>query len=743
MSVFSHYAGIRTSAPVTGQSPIEEFYAKWMVAAAVFFVVLEIAYLVVAGLPPLGKPWVDGTNFVYGRDFLNTWMGGRSTFSGGPAALFDVRVYNDALRQMLGTAYQEHYWSYPPHLMLFIWPLGLMPYLPAYVAWCVVGIALYLFACSAAIPRRHMLFLAVAPGVAVCIFFGQNGFYTAALLIGGLLNLDRRPVLAGVLFGILTVKPQLGMLLPVILLLERRWLTIAAAVATTAVLVAATSMLFGLSIWFEFWQKIVPQQQWLTENGGGLLFAMVSSVFYGARLVHLPLAAAWAIQYATAALALAAVVWTYWQRRDPALSLALFVTATFLFTPYILNYDMVVFGFVVALLRERADNTMRDHWLLIAVWTLPVTMMFAGAIGVPLAPIVLIAFACWLLWRLAQGDGSEVRTLPEATVDALVATDDYSRTFATLRGKLISDNGERYVDFVRGLKSRYAIVYRDIAVGYVLLAVSFGLTVIAPAWGVPKLIAALLGACLVGYWVAYLQLFLHEGAHYNLAGTKDRSDRICDFAISWLIGTTIKVYRPVHFQHHRQLGTTSDTEFTYFFPLNLLFVVKAVFGIRAIEVLLFRRANTERTAAVAAKDKGDVLWLLAGVTVHAAIVAISVCLGWWWAALAWLLGMAMAFPFFGSLRQLLEHRDDAAPSTIDFQKQNHGAYTRLFGDDVFSATFGGAGFNRHLLHHWEPQVSYTNLPELEAFLQGTEIKRVMDLRRTTYFETFRRLWLNG
>jgi fatty acid desaturase len=327
-------------------------------------------------------------------------------------------------------------------------------------------------------------------------------------------------------------------------------------------------------------------------------------------------------------------------------------------------------------------------------------------------------------------------------VAAPAGADDYSRTFTTLRGKLIGRNGERYVVFVRELKPRFAIVYRDIALGYVFLAASFGLTVIAPAWGVPKFIAALLGACLVGYWVAYLQLFLHEGAHYNLAGTKDRSDRICDFAISWLIGTTIKAYRPVHFQHHRQLGTTSDTEFTYFFPLNLLFLVKALFGIRAIEVLLFRQSNTERNA-VAAKDKGDVLWLLAGVAAHAAIVAISLYLGWWWAALAWVLGMAMVFPFFGSLRQLLEHRDDAAPSATGFQTQNHGAFTRLFGDDAFSATFGGAGFNRHLLHHWEPQVSYTNLPALEAFLRDTELKRVMDLRRTTYFETFRRLWLNG
>jgi alpha-1,2-mannosyltransferase len=75
-----------------------------------------------------------------------------------------------------------------------------------------------------------------------------------------------------------------------------------------------------------------------------------------------------------------------------------------------------MFGFVVALLRDRPDNTMRDHWLLLAVWSLPVTMMFAGAIFIPLAPVVLIMFACWLLRRLAQGERSEVRALPEQTV---------------------------------------------------------------------------------------------------------------------------------------------------------------------------------------------------------------------------------------------------------------------------------------------------------------------------------------
>jgi hypothetical protein len=101
LSLFSPYVGIVTRATPSDRSPVEELYFKWLVGAAVFFVVLEIAYLTFAGLPPIGKPWVNATNFVYGRDFLNTWMGGRSMFSGGPAAWFDFETYNAALRKML------------------------------------------------------------------------------------------------------------------------------------------------------------------------------------------------------------------------------------------------------------------------------------------------------------------------------------------------------------------------------------------------------------------------------------------------------------------------------------------------------------------------------------------------------------------------------------------------------------------------------------------------------------------
>ena len=191
MSLLSPYLGAAVPATASGKTPVDELYTKWTVAAAMFFLTFVIAILTLAGPPSLGKPWLDGMHYLVGRDFLNTWLGGRSAFSGGPAPWFDYRVYNEAIQHTLGIRYPDTFWSYPPHIVLFVWPLGLLPYPPAYLTWCAIGIALYLVACRGAIPRQRLLFLAVAPSIAVCLFFGQNGFYTAALLIGGLLNVDR------------------------------------------------------------------------------------------------------------------------------------------------------------------------------------------------------------------------------------------------------------------------------------------------------------------------------------------------------------------------------------------------------------------------------------------------------------------------------------------------------------------------------------------------------------------------
>jgi hypothetical protein len=251
--------------------------------------------------------------------------------------------------------------------------------------------------------------------------------FTAALLIGGLINLDRRPVLAGVLFGILTIKPQLGFLLPIMLLLTGRWRVIAAAAATAFALAALTAGLFGVSAWLEYVRLGLAVQHTVMTKGTGLFLSMMPTAFMNARVAELPLGVAWALQAIASAAAVGAVTWTYWRRRDPILSTALLVTASFLATPYVANYDMVVFGWVIAQLRERGGSRF-DHRLALAVWWLPLTTMLLGVAGIPGSCLVLVAFAARLIQRLAKGEMRVVSSpdlvpalaVPEANAAAAV-----------------------------------------------------------------------------------------------------------------------------------------------------------------------------------------------------------------------------------------------------------------------------------------------------------------------------------
>lgn len=386
------------------EARLEQLYAKCTFGAGVFFLVVEIAYFGAWQHPSLWVPTPDAIDAVIGRDFLNIWMGGRAALAGGPAAWFDADTYNAVIRGILQpnalTDYR-YYWSYPPDIVLFTWPFGLMPFLVAYLAWCVLGVAAFVAVAKACgVEHRNLLFITLAPAVMVTVFFGQNGLVTAALLVGALTALDRRPVLAGVLLGILTIKPQLGVLLPVMLVFTGRWRTIAAAAATAAVLVIITAALYGADVWVQFFAKVGEQQAWVLAHAGGNL---VPSALYAARKLGLSASVAWAAQAIESAFALSAVVWTFYRRRDHVLSLCLLVTAIFLFTPYSYCYDMVVLVWVIALLRQRNDNAPLDHCLILLVWALPVAMMLIGVtLHIPLGIIVLPAFAGRLLWRLAR-----------------------------------------------------------------------------------------------------------------------------------------------------------------------------------------------------------------------------------------------------------------------------------------------------------------------------------------------------
>src|SRR3546814_13016518 len=81
------------------------------------------------------------------------------------------------------------------------------------------------------------------------IWAGHYGFLVGALSLYGWRWLDTHPRRAGIIFGIMTIKPHLGVLVALVLLLRRDWTAIGWEAATTSALALVTGNLFGFGLW--------------------------------------------------------------------------------------------------------------------------------------------------------------------------------------------------------------------------------------------------------------------------------------------------------------------------------------------------------------------------------------------------------------------------------------------------------------------------------------------------------------
>jgi alpha-1,2-mannosyltransferase len=128
------------------------------------------------------------------------------------------------------------------------------------------------------------------------------------------------------------------------------------------------------------------------------------TAFMNARVAGFSMPVAIAAQIVLSVTAVAAVVWTFWRRRERDLSNMLLVTASFLATPYAFNYDMVVFGWVAIKLMRRSDSEAWDYLLMLAVWATPFLTVPSGMAGLPISVLPMLAFGGRLIWRIWDAD---------------------------------------------------------------------------------------------------------------------------------------------------------------------------------------------------------------------------------------------------------------------------------------------------------------------------------------------------
>lgn len=309
------------------------------------------------------------------------------------------------------------------------------------------------------------------------------------------------------------------------------------------------------------------------------------------------------------------------------------------------------------------------------------------------------------------------------------------------RDSLVDGSGRTLKDVRRGMGLRAGRVWLDIAGGYLgLLASAAGCAWLGRLYPSYWPLGAVLGALGIGYSMAFIQLFFHEAAHYNISSSRAVNDRLANGFIGIWIGSSIKAYRVVHFDHHRHLGTTLDTERSYFEALDIRFIVESLTGLKLVRVLLARKKHVSESVGAVEQDRPAKLgMLLLGLSANLAVMAAAAAFRDWALLLAWPFGVLVVHPAINAIRQNLEHRSVDARASIDYSQVDHGVTTRCFGSGPFASTFGGAGFNRHLLHHWDPQLSYTRFAEMEKFLLETEAAEALRSVTTTYSKTFFKL----
>jgi hypothetical protein len=330
-------------------APAQTAIPDWLVRICLALAVVNVSLCAVAYS---SHWWVYDTNGLgIPTDFINVWAAGRLVLDGHPAQAYDWDIQKQVEVAKLGQDFVGYFaWHYPPPFLFVASLLARLPYQLAYIGWAAVSFLPFLVVMRAIVGRPFGYLLALAIPIAfINALVGQNGFLTAALIGGTLYLIPIRPVLAGICLGLLTYKPQYGLLFPIALVVAGQWRVFVSAGITAVVMAFASWLAFGTESWLAFFHWM-PQfsQAFLTE--GKAPWWKLQSIFALVRYFGGSEPLGWGFQWVLTA-SVAVVMTLIWRSRVPyTLKAAALAAGTLLTTPYLFMYDMMVLAIPVAFL---------------------------------------------------------------------------------------------------------------------------------------------------------------------------------------------------------------------------------------------------------------------------------------------------------------------------------------------------------------------------------------------------------
>lgn len=367
--------------------------APWLNSQRVrgyLFIAAAANIALIVWLLATARAGVDRNGFLIGTDFISFWTSGRMLLAG--QNVYDMAAHIAAQQQYFKAADGFTAFFYPPTFLPFVAPLGALGYFPALAVWIALTGGLYLAAVRGWIGQvgagAPLWLLALAfPPLAITITHGQTSFLLAALLGGGALLVRDRPVAAGICFGLATIKPQFGLLIPIVLLLTGQWRAIVSAGVTALALAAVSTLTFGADIWAD-WFAISDRASTAMATGA-VGYGKMMSAFAGVKLLGGNTAAAYAVQAAVSLAVVATLIVVAFRRKYDLGIGALMLAGAPLATPFVLDYDMVILAFPLLWLAAQPDRDWQRIAILFAFAAPIFARPLALATSVPIMPFAM------------------------------------------------------------------------------------------------------------------------------------------------------------------------------------------------------------------------------------------------------------------------------------------------------------------------------------------------------------------
>ncbi len=355
----------------------------WLAAAVMTVVYLAFVAQMIA---EIAAPGFGGEAIRF--DFTAFWAAAKLALAGEPEAAFDPERLHAAMALPPGLPPGDLLWLYPPGWHMAVAPLGALPFPAAYIVYSAVTLAAFAAAVrplAAPLPGGVPLTLA-APAVLTALILGNNSLLWTAGMVGALAAMaggrtGGRAALAGLLIALLTLKPQLGLLVPVALAAGGHWrVALWAALGTVAVVTVSTAAM-GAGYWQHFFATLEGMS--VTMASELVRFERMMTWYALARVGGAPHDLALPVQLAISLAAAAAIAWV-WKRPRAGLDIkaAALLAAIPVTTPYAYHYEMTLtLGAALFLARDGFGARRWERAWLLALW---------------LGPLVNLALAGWL-----------------------------------------------------------------------------------------------------------------------------------------------------------------------------------------------------------------------------------------------------------------------------------------------------------------------------------------------------------